>query len=170
MIGAGVFGKEAHLKTGFSLGVSGLVLRDGKVLVIRRMHQPNRGKWTLPGGYVDRQESLPDAAKREILEETGVEAEVVGAIGIRQRVSEGDNNLVITFLMKWKAGEPRADQVEVDGAEFLSLEEILENPDVIELTKLSVAGIPRAAACVMLVRPCPPTPGMDISHYLVFLP
>jgi 8-oxo-dGTP diphosphatase len=46
-----------------------------RVLLIRRKHDPHAGRWALPGGFVDENEPLAAAAKRETLEETGVEVD-----------------------------------------------------------------------------------------------
>src|SRR5688500_16009399 len=44
-----------------------------EVLLVKRKHEPFQGKWGLPGGFVDQDEKVLDAAKRELQEETGVE-------------------------------------------------------------------------------------------------
>ncbi len=45
---------------------------DVKVLLIKRAHYPDEGKWAIPGGFIDIDEDLEDAARRELEEETGL--------------------------------------------------------------------------------------------------
>lgn len=55
---------------------------DGRVLLHRRAIDPARGKWTLPGGYVDRGEAIEDAARREVFEEAGVHVDDLQPLGL----------------------------------------------------------------------------------------
>jgi len=55
---------------------------DGKFLALRRAGEPLRGRWNMPGGFVESGEGGPEAIAREVREETGLEIEVTGVIGI----------------------------------------------------------------------------------------
>ena len=62
---------------------AGVVPREGeKIWLLRRSIPPNDGLWTFPGGYVDLGESVPDAAVREALEETGLEVRIDGLLNV----------------------------------------------------------------------------------------
>jgi 8-oxo-dGTP diphosphatase len=54
------------------VGVGAVVLREGRVLLVRRGVAPAHGLWAIPGGGLELGESLREAAEREILEETGI--------------------------------------------------------------------------------------------------
>lgn len=61
------------------VGVSIAVFREGRVLLAARANEPMRGVWTLPGGLVETGEPLAEAALRELMEEVGLQAQVLGA-------------------------------------------------------------------------------------------
>jgi 8-oxo-dGTP diphosphatase len=54
-----------------------LVEQDGRVLLVRRINVPQKGKWTLPAGFVDADEDPEQAAVRECLEETGLRVRIL---------------------------------------------------------------------------------------------
>jgi 8-oxo-dGTP diphosphatase len=59
-----------------------LIKENGKVLLVRRVNNPERGKWTLPAGFVDGGENPIHAAERECLEETGLNVTVTGLLDV----------------------------------------------------------------------------------------
>lgn len=58
------------------VAVGAIVCQDDRILLIRRDKEPSRGLWTFPGGAVELGETVREAARREALEETGLEVEV----------------------------------------------------------------------------------------------
>jgi len=61
--------------------VDGIVIEADRVLLVKRGIEPFKGEYALPGGYMDRDERAEEAVKREVLEETGLEVEVVAFLG-----------------------------------------------------------------------------------------
>lgn len=109
----------------YSIGVGALVLRDGKMLLVRRAQEPGKGYWTNPGGYAEQSEPIDETVRREVLEETGVDAVVTSVAAVRD-LPRSVHNLYVAFRMEYAGGEPVADGVEVDGAGFFSPEEMAE--------------------------------------------
>ncbi|KQT83000.1 NUDIX hydrolase [Methylobacterium sp. Leaf466] len=94
------------------VGASIAVLREGRVLLAARANEPLRGVWTLPGGLVEPGETLASAALRELREEVGVEAEVLGPLTPTEIILHGaDGRLRHHYVIHphaalWRGGEP----------------------------------------------------------------
>ncbi len=75
-----------------------VVVHDGRLLVVRRGHEPGRGLWSVPGGRVETGETIAQACVREVLEETGLAVEVGGLVGTVERSSPEGATYVIDDL------------------------------------------------------------------------
>ncbi len=73
----------------------GAVIVDGdRVLLVKRGHEPLKGEWSLPGGVVEIGETLAEALRREVLEETGLEIHVGPLIEVLDRVHRAPDERV----------------------------------------------------------------------------
>lgn len=106
------------------VGVGGVVLREGRALLVRLTYSDFRGRYMLPGGVLKRGETLGQAIVREVREETGVDAEVDGAIAVRCRLDVDSTNVYVVFQMRHVSGEPRPDGRENDDARFFARDEL----------------------------------------------
>jgi 8-oxo-dGTP diphosphatase len=94
------------------LAVSAAIIRDGKVLIVRRTRPPAGGLYTLPGGGVEVGETLIEAVVREVREETALTIEPVALAGYREAITrDGDGRIerhfvILPFAARWIAGEP----------------------------------------------------------------
>jgi 8-oxo-dGTP diphosphatase len=96
---------------------------DGRLLLIRRANPPAQGTWSLPGGRVEPGEDWQDAVRRELVEETGVEATVRRFVGeVRRDAPSGGVYVIRDYLMtldaERKADQPIAGDDALDAAWF----------------------------------------------------
>lgn len=112
------------------LAVSAAIVRDGKVLIIRRSAGLATGIYTLPGGVVEAGETLTQAVIREVREETALAIEPVTLAGYRemiQRDKEGKvarHFVIACFAARWLSGEPVPDLSEISEAAWRHPDEL----------------------------------------------
>ncbi|MGF7006100.1 NUDIX hydrolase [Aminobacter sp. BE322] len=110
--------------------VSVAVLRDRAIMLVRRGQAPSKGLYAFPGGRVEAGETLEDAARRELLEETGIEVGTLvplREILIDSRSDGGSVYLLTVFGARHLTGEPVAAD-DADEAAFFALDEIERLP------------------------------------------
>ncbi len=93
------------------LAVSAAILRDGRLLIVRRNRAPALGLFTLPGGVVEPGETLIEAVAREVKEETGLVCEPLSLIGQREAIMRDAAGkvkrhfVILAFAARYVAGE-----------------------------------------------------------------
>jgi len=83
-------------------------LRGDRVLLIRRGKPPREGQWSIPGGRIESGETAAAAALRELEEETGVKAELLGLVDVVDYLSPERHYVLIDYAARWVSGEPVA--------------------------------------------------------------
>ncbi len=88
------------------VGVGGFIHKEGKVLLIRRKFDPNKGRWAPPGGLLEIGEDPQEAARREVREELGLEVEVEGPFQVANEVIKDEEGrikyhfVLVDYLMR----------------------------------------------------------------------
>lgn len=82
------------MTAGPSCAVGAIVVDKGALLLVKRDREPARGQWSLPGGRVEVGETLREALVREVREETGVDVDVDGLVGVAERIVRDDEGAI----------------------------------------------------------------------------
>ena len=104
--------------------------RDGRLLLVRRAHDPWDGCWDIPGGFCEKHEHPRDTAVREAREETGLEVELTGLLGIwlDDYPTTGDVCLNLYFSAHVTGGRERPEPGEVGELRWFTPEELPPEP------------------------------------------
>ena len=111
------------------VGVGAIVIKDDKVLLVKRGIPPSKGLWAIPGGHVELGETLQETAEREILEETGIVIRAkkpVYTFDLIERDDTGEirfHYIVVDLMAEYVRGEPLGADDALE-ARWLSWEEI----------------------------------------------
>jgi mutator protein MutT len=98
------------------VGVGALIKKDDSVLLLKREHEPGKGKWSLPGGLVNLGEKIRNAIKREVEEEVGLRVDVVSIVDVFDSIEyDGKRRIrfhyvIVGFTVKPVGGEVRGSE------------------------------------------------------------
>ena len=96
------------------VGVGIVVFRGDEVLLVERTKPPIRNRWSIPGGAQEIGETVHEAALRELMEETGLEADIIGLIDVVDSITRDQDSRVqfhytlVDFAAEWRSGEAAA--------------------------------------------------------------
>ena len=103
------------------VSVDALIVVDGALLLVRRNNEPVKGEWWVPGGRIHKGESLEEALRREILEETGLELKDCRLINVYSRVFPERHDITIAYLCHCKRGQVKLNSEHSEYALFKSM-------------------------------------------------
>jgi ADP-ribose pyrophosphatase YjhB (NUDIX family) len=108
------------------VGVGALVTQDNKVLLVRRKMEPERGRWSIPAGFLDHGEDPQETAEREVYEETGLYVRIVSLLDVLTNPpGKGGASIFILYRAELLGGEMIAGD-DADAVGFFPLDDLPE--------------------------------------------
>lgn len=130
----GTSGKETSAQGPWPrAGASAVLFRGEAVLLVERGGEPSEGLWSLPGGCIEAGETAEDAARREVREETGLDAHIAGLAGVYDIIDRDSDGAVVlhyvlaTYFGRADDGEPQPGS-DARHARFIALDEFADLP------------------------------------------
>lgn len=82
-----------------------LIPAEAGIVVVKRRYDPGMGGWAFPGGFIDAEETVADAAVREVKEETNLDVDLDGLLGVYSYVDPHKSGLVVIYQARVVGGE-----------------------------------------------------------------
>ena len=95
------------------LGVAACLVEKDKILLVREGKGPQKGLWGLPKGSVDEGELPQLAVKRELIEECGIDVEIIGLVGLRECLIKETPAIFMAYLVNSKNSVIKIDNDEI---------------------------------------------------------
>lgn len=103
------------------------MFRGREVLLVKRGQKLGQGLWSLPGGKVEMGETVANAALREVSEETGVRATIIGFVGLYEIITSEAHYAIAAHAAIYRSGEAKAAS-DAAAARFVGLDEVKALP------------------------------------------
>ena len=103
----------------------GIIEKDGKYLLVQENQEKCRGKWNIPAGHLDPNETIFDGAKREVKEETGCDVELTGVLQVGNMVRTDEAFVAVVFSTKLINETITFDTNEILDVKWFTYEELL---------------------------------------------
>ena len=121
--------------------VGGIIEKDGKFLLVQEGKEECRGKWNIPAGHLEPNETILDGVKREVKEETGCNVELTGLLQIGNKVFHDDVFISIVFSMKLLEEDIRFDKKEILDVKWFTYEELINKKEELRAYSLIMNSI-----------------------------
>ena len=105
------------------------VKKDNKILMVQENKSGVKGKWNMPAGKLENDESVIDAAIREVKEETNIDVKINGLVAIQETVSDLGQLIIMYFLGEYISGDISFDGKEIADVKWMTPKEILSIKD-----------------------------------------
>lgn len=107
------------------IAADAVIIKDGKILLVKRGTQPFLGMWAVPGGRLEGNETLEQCAIRETREESGLEAKVERLVGIYSKPARDPRKIIAAaYLCSITGGTQKPQQGEINEVRWFSLDNL----------------------------------------------
>lgn len=139
--------------------VGAVIVKDNRILLVKRKYPPGRGKWSIPGGVVEPGEKLDRAALRELEEETGLRAKPLGIVWVLNNiVRDAEGRVLYHYVILDVLFDPNSVEGEakpggdVEDVAWFDLDEVLARSDVSRTVKKLVEKLRRSGLSVISIE------------------